>query len=502
MVNSGEYDVIVVGYGLAGAIAAIEAHDHGVRALIVEKGQHPGGLSILSGGAILCAQDAEDASNYLRATSGNRVDESLISPIAHGLRQNEQYLNRLCLVNNARTQREASRDPAGYPFPGRDTFYIVRVNEIPGFGGYPWVQRLAPAGVNLMKVAIDNVDRRDIDVLLSSPAKRLLTNAHGIVTGVLIEHDGIEITIKARRAVVLASGGFEQNQWLQMQYLQGKPFYSMAPQTHTGDGIIMAQKAGAALWHMWHVHGSYGFKFADFPFAFRHSIPGPRNPKRKMPWIVVDRVGYRYMNEYPPASQDTGHRPMEVFDPDMPGYSRIPSYLIFDEEGRNRGPIAHPLASGQLSYEWSKNNLKEIEKGWILADNTIEGLALKIGKTADNDGKMDPDVLKDTVFQWNNIVEKGHDPLNRPAATMMSLVSPPFFAAPVQPIISNTQGGPQHNARQQVIDSFGEPIPHLYAAGELGSFWSHLYHLAGNLGECLHSGRTAGINAAADEPVV
>ena len=84
---------------------------------------------------------------------------------------------------------------------------------------------------------------------------------------------------------------------------------------------------------------------------------------------------------------------------------------------------------------------------------------------------------------------------------MMPIEVPPFYAVPVWPIITNTQGGPQHNARQQIIDAFGEPIPHLYSAGELGSFWSHIYLLSGNLSECLSSGRVAGRNAAAESPV-
>ena len=83
----------------------------------------------------------------------------------------------------------------------------------------------------------------------------------------------------------------------------------------------------------------------------------------------------------------------------------------------------------------------------------------------------------------------------------MPIEVPPFYAAPVWPVITNTQGGPQHNVDQQVIDPFNEPIPHLYSAGELGSFWAHLYLLAGNLAECLYSGHVAGINAA-KEPFV
>ena len=250
-----------------------------------------------------------------------------------------------------------------------------------------------------MKTIMDHVEQRGVEVLFSSPAKRLTTDASGTITGLFAQSSSGEMAVRARRAVILACGGFEHNEWLQMQYLQGKPFYSIAPLTHTGDGILMAQKVGAALWHMWHVHGSYGFKFPEFPIAFRHIFPGARNPKRIMPWIVVDKFGARYMNEYQPAPQDTGHRAMEIYDPDIPGYPRIPSFLIFDEVGRIRGRIAHPLSLGGYAYEWSEDNLKEVQKGWIVHSNSISELALKIKGMEVNEGRMDPRELEATVFQ-------------------------------------------------------------------------------------------------------
>ena len=493
---SKETDVVVVGYGLAGAVAAIEAHDSGAEVLMLEKSQYPGGCSILSGGRVLCASDVDRATKYLLRISGDRVDTGLIRHFAQGLVNNDQYLRKLAEVNGGKVQAAKTKESI-YPFEGHDTLYNVRIREIPGFSGdFPWLQRLSPNGVNLMKTAMDNVEQRNIAVLFSTPAKRLVADASSTVIGLIARSADGELAIRARRAVVLACGGFEHNQWLQMQYLQGKPFYSMAPLTHTGDGILMAQKVGAALWHMWHVHGSYGFKFPDFPIAFRHSIQGPRNSKRVMPWIVVDKFGTRYMNEYPPAPQDTGHRAMEIFDPDILGYPRIPSYVIFDEVGRKRGPVALPEALGEHVYRWSKYNLEEVHRGWIVSADSIGKLGLKIREMDANEDKMVPAQLEATVSKWNDIVTTGEDPFHRPPGTMIPIDVPPFYAVPVWPIISNTQGGPVHNERQQVIDAFGEVIPRLYCAGELGSFFSHLYQLSGNLGECLSSGSIAGKHAA------
>jgi succinate dehydrogenase/fumarate reductase flavoprotein subunit len=506
-----ETDVLVLGYGLAGAVAAIEAHDSGAEVIILEKSQYPGGCSILSAGMVLCARDVEGATDYLVHTSGGRVDASLIRTFAQNLVDNELYLKKLAAVNGATINNTKAAEPGkeedlgyipvGYPFPGYKTFYRAAVQEVPGFKGFPWVQRLRPAGVNLMKVVMDNVEKRIIEVLLSTPATRLVTDPSRAVIGVTARTAEKEIAIKAHRAVVLACGGFEQNKWLLLQYLQGKPIYSMAPLTHTGDGVLMAQDVGAALWHMWHVHGAYGFKFPEFPIAFRHRFAGPRNTRQVMPWIVVDKYGSRYQNECPPAPQDTGHRAMEIFDPDILTYPRIPSYLIYDEEGRKHGPIARPLALGQHMYEWSKDNMAEINKGWILKEDTVEKLALRIKESGDNEDRMDPQMLEATVSEWNDIVKKGVDPFRRPPKTMMPIKVSPFYAVPVWPMVTTTQGGPQHNANQQVMDVFGKPIPHLYSAGELGSFWSHLYRLGGNLGDCLSSGLVAGINAAREPSI-
>ncbi|MBI4322447.1 MAG: FAD-binding protein [Chloroflexi bacterium] len=495
-------DVLVAGYGLSGGVAAVAARDAGAEVLILEKGEYPGGCSIFSGGAVKCADDVEAATSYLSAMSGDRMPAEMICSFAEGLAANEVYVRKLAAVNGAEVGRIQGTG-AHYPYPGREALYNLRVYKIPGFTGFAWMRHfLAPSGVNLIKLIVDNVEARRVEVRFKSPVRRLLIDTNGSILGAMAESDGRQIAVRARRAVVLATGGFEQNEWFHKQYLQGRPFYSMAPLTNTGDGIVMAQKAGAALWHMWHIHGSYGFKFPDSPIAYRHPFPGPRNPRRRMAWIVVDRFGSRYMNEYPPAIQDTGHRAMELFDPDIPGYPRIPSYVVFDEEGRKLGAIAEPLAFPGFEYDWSKDNSREIDRGWIVKAGTLAELAEAVkGRFPENEDCMSGAQLQATIEEWNGYVETGEDPLHRPPGTMMRIDGPPFYAAQVWPIITNTQGGPVHNARQQVIDSLGQPIPRLYAVGELGSFFGHLYELGGNLGECVSSGRIAGQGAAAEMPL-
>lgn len=496
-----EVDVVVVGYGSAGAVASIVGHDRGAEVLLVEKAEWPGGISMLAGGLIKGASNSQQAEEYLRFLSGGRVEPELIKVFADGLTEIESYLKELATVDNARINKinKYADEPAGaYPFPGRDTFYIANVAEIPGFSGFPWVHtKPTRGGARLVKMLMDNVESRKIETWMSSPAKRLVIR-DGTVLGIIIKRKQQELAVRARRGIVLACGGFEQNQRLLVDFLQGMPFYSVAPLTHSGDGIQMAQEAGAALWHMWHIHGGYGFKFDEYPIGFRQSTGGWRNPALKMRWIIVDKFGRRYMNEDHPAPNDTNYRPMELYDPDIPGYPRIPSYMLFDEAGRKAGKIAQVLGYGDI-YEWSEDNSAEVAKGWILKASSLQELGEAIHRMPQNEGKMEPLALVDTVKEWNKCVDTGEDPLRRPASTMVHINTPPFYAIPVWPMISNTQGGPVHNARQQVLNSFGEPIPRLYTAGELGSFFGHLYEEAGNLGECITSGRIAGSQVAKEE---
>lgn len=491
-------DVLVVGYGYAGAVSAITAYDAGVEVILIEKMSNFGGCSILSGGGILFVQDREEAFQYFSELCGRRTSPDVIRAQVETMADTENYLKELCKINGA--IYEVRGRNGIYPLPGRNGVNGISIREIPNFQGFPWLIS-KEKGANFMKVLADNVEKRKISVMTSTGAEEILTSPAGEVIGLRAKNNGKEIIFKTRKAVILASGGFEHNEWLKLQFLEGKPYYSMASLGNTGDGILMTMKIGAALWHMWHVHGGYGFKYPEFPVAFRHSHSGARDPYERRPfylkmrWIVVDRYGKRFMNEYHPAPQDTGHRPLSYFDPDIPGYPRIPCFLIFDEAARKEGPIAKPMGLKEIAYQWSKDNSQEIEKGWIICGKTLEDLARKI--------KVDVKALKVTVEKWNKYVRKGEDlDFSRPSGTMYAPIeTPPYYAMEAWPIITNTQGGPEHNAKQQIIGASGKPIPRIYAVGELGSMFGHLYELAGNIGECISSGRIAGRFASEEKPL-
>ncbi len=333
------YDVVVVGFGLAGAIAAIEAHDAGAKVLLIEKEPIPGGISICAGGGARIADDAAEAFAYLKATCAGTTSDPVLMALARGVVRLSDYVRALAEPLGATTRIVPAK--ANYPLPGYQTWGHIEVDHVPGFDPareYPHIRVEGDVnGKNLFKVAHDHIARRGIAVRFASPVERLRYQ-NGEITGVIC---GAE-AIPARRAVVLTCGGFEASADLQRQFWPMPPMRPVATRGNTGDGIRMAQEAGAGLWHMWHLHGVYGFHHPDPDFKFsirvrrmRNWIPGVSSARASpMSWIVVDQRGKRFMNEYDPYMQDTNCRPMAWYDPVTQSYPRIPSVLVLDAKGR------------------------------------------------------------------------------------------------------------------------------------------------------------------------
>ncbi len=514
-----EFDVIVVGYGFAGSVAAIEASRAGAKVVLLEKTAVPGGISICSYGAVRCASDVDMAYQYLTTTNGGRTPADVVRALAEGMGEQEDYVRDLARVNNAEiaTTKEEGKTTANYPFPGVNAFYQTTVRSIPNFSAkafYPWANG-APGGPMLFKIMDDNIAHQRIDVRLETRALRLIASeGDREVLGLVAEGPHGRSRLRARRGVILASGGFEGNRWMQEQFWEAKPVLPAAARHNTGDGIAMAQDLGAQLWHMWHLHGAYGFKSADpdYPYAIRVKrlpdwVPGtgkdtgfvPRRDETgkieldsvKMAWVLLDRHGQRFMNEYQPYLQDTAHRSFHHYDPAIQDFPRIPAMLICDENGRKLYPLGRPTSNDKgLRYDWSQDNMAEVKSGILKRAGSVGELAQMLG--------IDPAAAERAIARWNEQCATAHDAdFGRPGGSMLAVKVPPFYGAPVWPVVSNTQGGPVHDAGQRIIDVFEKPIPRLFSAGELGSSYGHLYLSGGNISECLVTGRISARNACA-----
>jgi succinate dehydrogenase/fumarate reductase flavoprotein subunit len=498
------YDVVVAGLGLAGAIAAIAAHDAGAKVLVLEKESNPGGISICAGGGARIAQNADAAFAYLKATCADTTPDPVLLALARGAVELPSYLRALAEPLGATTRIVPAK--ANYPLPGYDTWSHIEVDHVPGFDAekdYPHIRLEGDVnGKNMFKVAHEHVRRRGIAVRYGSAVRRLLHRqsgqTSGEITGVICDGE----TIPARRGVVLACGGFEAADDMQRQFWPTPPMRPVATRGNTGDGIRMAQEAGAALWHMWHLHGVYGFHHPDPEFKFgirvrrmRNWIPGVSLDRATpMSWIVVDRHGKRFMNEYDPYMQDTNYRPMAFYDPVTQTFPRIPSVLVLDAKGRALGTVCEPSYNdAATAARFNSRTLQEFDEQVLVTQQSLRDIAAEFELDADN--------FVATIAEWNSACAAGADhAFGRPRASMMPIAEPPFSAARVWPIVSNTQGGLPHDDRQRVLNAFGEPLHRLYVAGELGSVFGHLYFSGANFSECLIGGRIAGANAAQLEP--
>ncbi len=462
-----ETEVLIIGFGGAGAVAAMTAHDAGAKVLVVEKMERGGGNTNFSKSGFLSLKDFEEGRRYLENVCRR------ISPDVE-LAMIRTYAEE-CLQNREWVESEGGRS------------HVYGGAAFPQLAGASSIERRMITGPNSKEEnAFWNflrlrVESRKISVWNHSPARELLTDSQGAVIGAVIQKEGKEKTVQAQKGVILTCGGFEYDEGMKMNYLKGYPYYSLGTPGNTGDGIRMAQRVGADLWHMSAVSAPLGFKAPEFDAAFMVRPASNR-------YIFVDQQGKRFASEV--ADIHLYNFLVDLFDPHSLGYPRIPCFLISDEATRQAGPMGiTALGYNRGRYAWSKNNEKEIERGWIAADDSLACLAQKIG--------LDGMILEKTLDRYNQGCQRGEDAdFHRPPDKLAPLGPGPYYAMKLWPCLLNTQGGPRRNKRGQILYPDGRSIPRLYSAGELGSLFGLLYQGAGNLGECLAFGRIAGREAA------
>lgn len=481
-----EADVVVIGFGGAGAAGAITAHDAGAEVLILEKSARGGGNTAVSGGGVLCPTNSEDAYKYIMGLfdiSHSDCDESLVRIFAD---KSVECVDWLCGLKPD-TEMTVYGGAGFKQVEGSDSQQKYGVvsdasDQTTGTGH---------TGADLFAVYQYAVDERGIEVMYSTPATKLLTNAANEVIGcVATTEDGAEINVKARKGVLLTCGGYEYDAEMLQNNVKGYPIYALGHPGNTGDGVRMAAAVGADLWHMNGCSCPIGFHTDELETSFMFGTLAP-----SMIW--VNKLGKRFVNEKG-VETHAGLLAVDHFDGQTLDYNEIPSWRVFDEAARQAGKVVKSPA-------WSDDNSEEVDKGWMVQADTIAELAEKMG--------VDADALTTTVDKWNSDIEAGEDTLfGRPIENVKNtaylaqdndqkssapLDTPPFYAVKQYPTLLNTQGGPRRNDQAQVLDAFGEPIARLYSAGELGSLWGLIYQGAGNNAESLVFGRIAGANAAA-----
>jgi succinate dehydrogenase/fumarate reductase flavoprotein subunit len=476
-------DVVVVGFGAAGAATAITAHDAGAKVILLEKAPrgHAGGNTRVAGQGYLNTSSVAKASAYLKALCGPyAVPDDMLRVWAEEMGQNNAWV-----ANIGGDPQEHQHQPVGIEFPelpGSDCVHKFHHGPVVGYSKtWEMLERAVRA--------------REIEILYEAPAKELIQN--GVtqdILGVRAEWHATSCHIMARRAVVLTCGGFENNQEMIRNYLPGLPYcYTSGSPYNEGDGIRMAMAVGADLWHMNNFAGpSMALKVPEFrttfsmrPLHFAKESPGGM--------IVVGPDGKRFADE----KRQTSHGKVKTSGRWAPLTTPCPMFMIVDHTLFASGPLYDKEPRSGWSpiverYDWSADNRAELAKGWIKQANTLTTLAQTLG--------LDPAALTHSVRRWNAHCQAGVDGDFGRTKMLSALQQAPFYAVELSPSMLNTQGGPRRNARGQIVRPDGSPIPRLYSAGELGSIYSYLYQGTGNIGECLAFGRISGRNAAAEPP--
>lgn len=512
-----EADVVVLGTGASGLTSAIYAANAGASVLVLEKAsqEDEGGNTKVSGNCWVVPEDPEKGLEYYIGIACTDADADYLKELAITLSTiNDDFMLDLPDMDIKTSPVFSPEVPV---IPGGDTLKCYVNKE--GGSGLMW-QALRDGAAEL--------EGSGIEFMYETPGVRpvVAQDGSGMVLGIIAEQNGSAVNIKAKKGVVLATGGYEFDYNMIRNSYPGWPTYSRGTPYNTGDGLRIATKAGAQLWHM-NAACAGGCAMRAPGLDFGHGAYDSDDITVNMsapsgPYLWVDQYGKRFMDETRTDSHGYGKREyvywLDGLEVEWP---RLPYWTIFDEAAAKAGPVGaganRPTMptftwfAANSGYEWSDDNSAEVEKGWILKADTIEELAQKMTEfqaKVDADQKRresrdgivcDPAVLNATVEAYNAACEAGVDEeFGRKAETLQPLGTGPYYAFAGYPSQYNTQGGPKRNTKAQVLDAYDEPIPHLYSVGENGAGWGWVYNGGFNIAECLATGQWAGTNAAAE----
>ncbi|MCE3261775.1 MAG: fumarate reductase/succinate dehydrogenase flavoprotein-like protein [Pseudoduganella sp.] len=484
-----ETDVIVIGYGAAGGTCALTAARHGAGVLLLEKAPEPGGNSLVSSAMMIYPKQVEQKEQfveYLHQVTHGTTPRVLVQTFVDGLLQNPQWFQDL--GGELEVYDYKLSDPSlSYYIPDKTFSQLpaarnlnLELRRLKQTDSVP--ERTG--GARVWNLINRNVRAQDnIEVMTGTAVVEIVKNDLGQAIGVIAEHAGERFFCKARKGVVMTCGGFEYDPELKTQYLRPQEIQASGWPHNTGDGVRLAQKVGAQLWHMDAEASAIGIRPEGWEAGFVLTV-------RRPGFIYVDSDGDRFVNEARLEAHNAG---ASIGEFNLPTYkfSRLPSFLIMDEENGRGAPLAMDIFSYNVvvkGYKWSADNSAEIAKGWIMVAHDMAELSRITG--------IEQSALANTLGGYNAQARAGVDrAFGRPPETLKP-IDPPYYVAKILPLMYNTQGGPRRDEHARVLDPDGKPIPHLFAAGECGSIWGFKYQTSTNFSETIVYGRIAGTNAA------
>jgi 3-oxosteroid 1-dehydrogenase len=555
------YDVIVVGSGAAGAMAALRCAEQGLSVLIIEKAHKYGGTSATSGGVLWIpnhgltpnGDSREQALQYLNKlvtgpiqrerleacvdagpemvrfmqslgiavmqaqwpdyypdTPGARSDRSIICPTFDGRELGENFTLMREQYTRFKLLNRYSMDLAEFfALSSRARGWVFTLLKI--LWGY-WTDfstrsltrrdRRFTSGAALMGQIYKRIFGRDIEVRLETKLTELVI-AEGRVAGVKVSNFGRPYEIKAQHGVVIAAGGFEWNQELRERFFEvpGLTRYSSTPEdANRGEALVAGLQIGAATEHTeagWWIPTMHMPMPAVANFEEIHQAAFDVGRPHS---VCVNRNGVRFVDEA--SGYDDFGKGM-VADQLKTG-SNCPCWLVFDAHFREKftagGIMPTPvLPDRRIPPDWWDH--------YIFKADTLEALAEKI--------QVPAQALAKTVANINTYSRNGQDPefgrggnaydrfFGDPTVTPNPSLAPietaPFYAVAINLGDLGTKGGLKADARGRVLRADGQPIPNLYAAGNAsGSPFGNCYPGAGGtIGPALTFGYIAANDIAA-----
>ncbi len=447
-------DIVIVGAGGTGLTAAASAYENGADVIVLEKLAITGGSTAMSGGGISATDTKFQRELGITDTKESWMElwkERQAASNPDFMYPDYDFVDKF--MDEAVITTEWLVDYIGHKYgsvEGYGVDYVKRLHfpaEIDGKkGGAAFIQ------------SIENfVRKNNIDIMTETKATELITNANGDVVGVVAEGKDGKVTINAKK-VILAAGGFAKNDELLARFapkLAGSASLSAATAGATGDGIIMAEKIGAALYEdPWSIGLSFGAK-----------VDGTAGLAWDWTKVYVNANGERFINEETHYAIVTNI----VAEQDTP-------WLILDSSEANTKTIE--LLEAALG------------KGEVVKGETFEELAEAMG--------VPKETLAKTMTDYNAGAKTGTDSLGKSKNFLVPMETAPYYALKIYPKTMGTFGGVKTNDNFQVLRADGSIINNLYAGGECANriLYNQVYMSGSAVQFAATSGRISGAHAA------
>ena len=449
-------DVVVIGTGIAGESAAVTAQESGAQVILLEKQDIIGGSTNASGGAVMGVDsplnddgvdDTKEWADFIydRDERHENVSYEKIKFVADVSGENIKWL------------MEKGYDPVlGYG-GNSPVMWSHRPNDGTG-------KQLAHGGWKIINALNDAFISGGGTLMVATPATKLLTDETGKVVGVEAESEDTVYTIRAKGGVILACGGFDDNEKLIQKYAPKSDgwFNIGANVGDDGDAITLAEAVGAEII-------STGYLMPSWTTLHRCELNGLNafGLKNTANFIYVNEKMERYMNE---SEGMEGQKIKMIVD----GSTQF--YMVMDSTALD-GAYVEQLESC-------------VEKGLAFKGETLEEAAQQAG--------VDAQTLENTVTHWNEMAEAGAD-TDFGNEKVNPLNTAPYYIIPDSQGVTGSFGGVHINMDAQVLRADGTAIEGLYAAGECtnGDFYYRDYICGGSsLAMGMAFGRVAGENTA------